>query len=70
MSNVFTRLALFKLLQECPDKAIDTKFQFLVSKLCEITHCQNEGDILAVKSCLLNFKKYFNKYWNASQRTE
>ena len=70
MSNVFTRLELFKLLQECPDKAIDTKLQFLVSKLCEKTHCQNESDIMAAKSCLLNFEKYFKRYWNTSQRTE
>ena len=42
-------------------RTIVEKLQLLVRKLCDISKCQGEGDILVVNLCLTNFNNYFEK---------
>lgn len=68
MEKVYTRLELFQILQESNATPVEEKLEFLVKKLCEISKCQGDGDISALKQCLKNFKKSFKIYWQSAQR--
>ena len=48
-----------KLYLESNARIIDEKLQLLVRKLCDISNCQGDGNILAVMLCLSNFNNYF-----------
>lgn len=70
MEQVYTRLQLFQIVKKSNAGTIDEKLDFLVRKLSEISKCQGDGDILALKQCLKNFKNCFKRYWLSAQRKE
>lgn len=70
MEKVYTRLELYHIVKGSNARTIDQKLQFLFRKMCEISKCEGDGDILVVKQCLDNFSIYFKRYWHSAQRKE
>ena len=65
----FTRRALYDMMRDCKGMKIDEKFDFLRTKLIEITHCPDNQRCILDRT-LKYFKTEFKQKWVAASRKE